>query len=39
MLILALEGKMFCFGTKDDASHWMGNFTKKGLMMVDPSRP
>jgi hypothetical protein len=27
---------MFCFKTKDDASQWMGIFTKKRLMMVDP---
>jgi hypothetical protein len=39
MLILALEGKIFCFETKGDASHWMEVFTKKKLMMVDPSRP
>jgi hypothetical protein len=27
------------FSTKGDASHWMGIFTKKKLMMVNPSWP
>jgi hypothetical protein len=39
MLSIALENKMFCFKIKGDASQWMGIFTKKRLMMVDPSRP
>jgi hypothetical protein len=30
---------MFCLKTKGDASQWMGIFTKKRLMMVDPSQP
>jgi hypothetical protein len=38
MLSLALENKMFCFKQKGDASYGMGIFTKKTLMMVDPSR-
>jgi hypothetical protein len=38
MLSLAIENKMFYF-EKDDASHWMGIFTKKRLMMVDTLRP
>jgi hypothetical protein len=37
MLSLAVENKMFCL-KKGDASHWMGIFTKKRLMMVNPSR-
>jgi hypothetical protein len=28
---------MFCFKIKGDASHWMGTFTKKRRMMVNPS--
>jgi hypothetical protein len=39
MLSLALENKMFCFKTKGDASYWMGIFTKKRIMMVNPSWP
>jgi hypothetical protein len=39
MLSLALENKMFCFKTIGDASHWMGTFTKKRKMMVNPSWP
>jgi hypothetical protein len=38
MLSLALQNKTFCF-EKGDASHWMGTFTKKRLIMVDPSQP
>jgi hypothetical protein len=29
MLSLAFEKKMFCFKTKGDASHWMGDFYKE----------
>jgi hypothetical protein len=39
MLSLALENKMYCFKTKGGASHWMGIFTKKIIMMVNPSWP
>jgi hypothetical protein len=39
MLSLALENKMFCFKTKDDASYWMGIFTKKRIMMVNQLWP
>jgi hypothetical protein len=37
MLRHALENKIFCFKTKGDASLWMGIFTKKRIMMVNPS--
>jgi hypothetical protein len=36
MLSLAIENKRFCFEKGDD-SHGMGIFTKKRMMMVDPS--
>jgi hypothetical protein len=40
MLSLALEKQNILFlKTKGDASHLTGIFTKKWLMMVDPSRP
>jgi hypothetical protein len=40
MLNLSLENKKkFCFKTKSDASHMMGIFTKKRIMMVNPSWP
>jgi hypothetical protein len=38
MLSLALE-KNVLFKTKGDASYWMGIFTKKRIMMVNPSWP
>jgi hypothetical protein len=39
MLSLALEKQMFCFKAKGDASPWMGIFTKKILVMRNPSWP
>jgi hypothetical protein len=39
MLSLAIENKKFCFKTKGGASHWIGVFTKKRLMAVNPSWP
>jgi hypothetical protein len=36
-LSLALEKQCFVFKTKGDASHWMGIFTKKRIMMMNPS--
>jgi hypothetical protein len=39
MLSFALENKMFCFKIKGDASYGMGIFTKKSLVMVNPSWP
>jgi hypothetical protein len=30
---------MFCFITKGDASDWIGIFTNKILVMVNPSWP
>jgi hypothetical protein len=38
-LALLYKNKMFCFKTKGDASYWMGIFTKKRLVMVNPSGP
>jgi hypothetical protein len=38
-LALLLKNKMFYFKTKGDASHWMGIFTKKRLVMLNPSGP
>jgi hypothetical protein len=39
MLSFALENKKFCFNQKGDASYGMGFFTKKRLVMVNPSWP
>jgi hypothetical protein len=38
MLNLALEKQNVLFLKKGDASHWMGTFTKKRLMMLNPTR-
>jgi hypothetical protein len=38
MLSFALENKMFCFKTKDDASYGMGSFQRKDLI-ANPSWP
>jgi hypothetical protein len=39
MLSIALENKNVLVLTKGDASQWMGIFTKKILLMVNPSWP